>query len=376
MREAYDVLIFGSGVAGLMAAMKLGRIGLKVLLIEKDHLLASGSSTRNVGWLHSGAYHAGSIVDRGAAISVAKHCIYGYEQICRFFPEVILDNQPASHALLRDESRAEELTARWVEAGVTAKATSVADAQKHHTEACFSGISHVFETKDVSIDTRLFYRRLLNEANACGVRILLGTEIRSISDDRADIEIRNDNIRLTVTADIFIYATGHSTKDIFAQFFGIKLPLRRWKSHMLLTKRLSSRSLFHIDPAEAAIIHHDDISIVNHTNDATLSDTANFDVDEMAASELRAALGRLFPKWVDSNSRVVACIKSDLNYECDQPRSLGVDIQEPRRGHLFIVPGKMTETPYLADALVRLIHARIDDKSIALRPMDVFRSQN
>jgi L-2-hydroxyglutarate oxidase LhgO len=71
-----------------MLAKKLGYLGFSIVLVEQEEQFAGGASTRNEGWLHRGTYHANSIKDKNTAIQVARRCIYGYEQISKYAPEV------------------------------------------------------------------------------------------------------------------------------------------------------------------------------------------------------------------------------------------------------------------------------------------------
>ena len=55
-------------------------------------------------------------------------------------------------------------------------------------------------------------------------------------------------------------------------------------------------------------------------------------------------------------------------------RSLNIAISEPIPGHIVVLPGKMTEAPYLTDILTSYIHSKLDNTKIALRPCDKFLS--
>jgi L-2-hydroxyglutarate oxidase LhgO len=63
-----DVVIGGRGVTGLFLSQMLSDKGVRVALVEKSAKLATGPSTSNEGWLHSGAYHAAAILDRRVAV--------------------------------------------------------------------------------------------------------------------------------------------------------------------------------------------------------------------------------------------------------------------------------------------------------------------
>lgn len=54
MPETYDIIIIGGGIAGCMAARYLSRYQLKILLIEKQEDIGSGTSAANTALIHPG----------------------------------------------------------------------------------------------------------------------------------------------------------------------------------------------------------------------------------------------------------------------------------------------------------------------------------
>ena len=61
----FDILVIGAGVIGLAIAERLAASGNTVLLIEREARIGMGSSSRNTGCIHAGAYyHRGSLKAR------------------------------------------------------------------------------------------------------------------------------------------------------------------------------------------------------------------------------------------------------------------------------------------------------------------------
>ena len=50
IREAYDVIVVGGGIAGISAAVAAGRLGSRVLLIEKGILLGGLATVGLISW--------------------------------------------------------------------------------------------------------------------------------------------------------------------------------------------------------------------------------------------------------------------------------------------------------------------------------------
>ncbi len=82
MMRTYDVTIIGGGIVGLASAYNLLKENqhLKLLLLEKESLLAMHQTGRNSGVIHSGIYYKpGSLK--------AQNCITGYDMMLRFCEE-------------------------------------------------------------------------------------------------------------------------------------------------------------------------------------------------------------------------------------------------------------------------------------------------
>jgi len=364
----YDVVVCGGGVTGLMIASKLSTLGIKCALVERGKFLADGPSTRNEGWLHRGTYHAYSIKDRARAMRVAKRCIYGHEQVRQFAPEALEDLESNSYAVTTDNTNIDELISRWKEADVQFKEIQVRSLTAANPSLKFENFANAFLVGDVAINTRILYRKLLVSAKLNKTTIYVESELASIDGDIATLFQSGD--RIQIRSKLFIHATGYRISSGFGKLFGKSLPVRFWKSHLLVTGRFSADSVFFVDPNEAAAIHHGKKSITGMNEDATLVAQPDFYVTEQSRFKILTAASRLFRFDFSQPHEVVACIKVDFAENEAATRSLDISISEPIDNHLCVLPGKMTEAPYVSDRVAALVYNRLGDQSIALRPMD------
>ena len=368
----YDVVVIGAGIAGIMLTKKLAQLGFKICLIEKADTLASGPSTRNEGWLHRGTYHALSIPDRSTAIQVAKRNIYGYEQISRYAPEAIDDIGLPSYAVMRNPEGIREALSRWDEAGVYYRHLTRSQIGAKVPELKMSNSTEVFEVKDVGINTRILYRRLVSDAKRAGATIYKNSCIMFGNEDACTLCVEGQS-PIPLQARLFVHTVGYGLKRCFENHFGIPIQGRYWKSHLLVTHRLSEHSIFSVEPEEAALMNHQNYSIVGLNEDAFLCSEPNYEVVSSKVDIILESLHRLFASFVTPEYYPVACIKADVVVENSLARSLNVNIMEPRAGHICALPGKMTEAPYLTDALTQIVYEKLDDEEIAERPLDIWR---
>lgn len=365
-----SVTIIGAGVTGLMLAKKLSALGIDVILIEAGDKLANGASTRNEGWLHKGTYHATSIADRPTAIRVARRCIYGHEWVKHYCPEAIEDALTPSYALIRDASRAEEMVSRWDEAGVSYKQISIDGLIRIAPNVIPDPIYAVFEVKDTAMNPRLLYKRMLFECMANGTQIYPCSQITFKNEHTAYIHTRDDQ-SIQLHSDFYIYTAGYGIRDIFNTQFGIDIPMRYWKSHMLIVDRLAKVGVFYLDPHEAAMMNHDGYSVIGVNEDVIPCTELSFTPTPDKIAETLSALNRLFQFNPNTKYTPLACTKVDMAEKSDLARSLDISITKPFDNHWCVLPGKMTEAPHVADIVTRHLYGCIGDDHIALRPMDM-----
>ena len=74
MNRYYDVIVFGGGTAGVVAATQAGRAGAKVLLVEKTAMLGGTTTTGGVNF--PGLFHAwGQQVIAGIGWELVTRCV-------------------------------------------------------------------------------------------------------------------------------------------------------------------------------------------------------------------------------------------------------------------------------------------------------------
>ncbi|HUG71730.1 MAG TPA: FAD-dependent oxidoreductase [Pirellulaceae bacterium] len=368
-----DAVIVGAGVTGLILAMKLGRLGVKVVLLEIAAQLCSGPSTRNEGWLHNGTYHATSIDDREDAVQVARRCRYGHDQLLRFAPGAIEDIQRPAFALLKDESRAEEVMSRWDEAEVPYTPIDLQSVSRAVPNADLTAAPVAFQVWDKSIHTPMLYSQLHSECTRAGVQIITEAELTR-RDGHNVIEV-NGQAEAVVDARVVVYTAGYGLKSLLDDL-DIAIPIRFWKSHLLVLPRLSQYGLFYLDKGEAAMMNHDKCSIVGINDDAREVDKPDFNPDPEGISAVKTSLLSLFPKASLSDCLEIGCTKIDVldPMALNVDRSLNFAYGEPLKNHFWFVPGKMTEAPYITDVATQLLFSRIHgpDHIVAERPCDVW----
>lgn len=357
-----DVVVIGGGVAALFLAKKLTECGFSVAVVEKADYLVSGAGIKNEGWGHRGTYHAAAIPDRRIALQVAERAAEGYKQIMHFAPEVVEDPDTSAYALLKNGLMVDEVKSRWDEAGIPYREICHNCFNKIEPSVKTQDVASIFEVNDVSLNTRKLFEKLRDCAQEKGARFFTKTEICYFKDKTARLKGQIGSPDW-LQARLFVHASGFGMKEFFKSKLSIELPFRFWKSHLLDLPRVSKHGIFYLDKGEATLMHHGDWSIVGSNADQLSVAEPSFESVEEIAETVKQALHRLIEGVDLTKAFARACIKVDMKPEEDldlceggyaRPQ-LNAAYGKPISGHIWMLPGKMTEAPYLADLVIKEI---------------------
>ena len=101
----FDYLVIGAGAVGLASARRLNQLGKRGIIIEKNHDIGLGNSSRNSGVIHAGIYYEKDSLK-------AKLCLEGRDMLYDFCKKYnvdfhkngkfIIGTEPASEQRLMD----------------------------------------------------------------------------------------------------------------------------------------------------------------------------------------------------------------------------------------------------------------------------------
>lgn len=360
-----DITVVGGGVAGLWTAKELLERGHSVNVVEKSENLASGATTRNEGWLHAGTYHAVAIYDELDAERVTSRTVYGHDAIVDFVPESI--EHSTTYAFINTDELAETALRRWGRFNIQNREMPVRRFEDEGFD--IKRIGAAFEVKDKSVNSRVICSKLAQFVLENGGRIFTEAEFLPTGETTADMMIGDE--RHSLRSDAFVIAAGTGTKRIFEGMTGERFPMRYFKSHLLITPRITEDNYFYMDPLEAGIMSHGDASIIGVNREAMEVRDPNYDVIPVAEQVVYGALGNMLPRarqFALGSAAIlsVACAKADVSEGFTQANAdptvvlqdLNIKVFEPASNYICAIPGKMTEAPALARAAADYIEGR------------------
>ncbi len=370
-----DVVVFGSGVMGLLLAKKLGDLGQNVVVVEKTPTVAHEASIKNHGWLHRGSAHAVSIRDPDQAKSVVKKLIYGHEYIRSYSPECVEDPFEPIFVLTLDPETASRAVETWKDLEVFNREIS-----KEHFSELDSNIRRdldyfVFQTQDLRINNRILFQRLVTDIRERGGLVLTGSSYTR--DDFDQVRVSSSRKNLTINSEVFVYCTGNNIAEDYQKLTGQELNISFWKSHLLLVPQVGPYSVVSLDRNMPIIINHGELSVVNRAYDEAEFNRLDLTLEEEQVRLAYESLCYLYPaaSSLQDQLEAVACAKPTIRLEGQGRHSVSSQIFEPIQNHYFVLPGKMTEAPYVADEVIQHIYSKLDFEEITQRPVDRFDRQ-
>lgn len=174
----YDVLIVGAGIVGLATAMALNRRrpDLKIVVVDKEDVVAAHQTGNNSGVIHAGIYYApGSLK--------AKLSTEGMNSMIQFCEEHDLPYELCGKVIValtpEELPRLEELYHRGTANGVSGLKKISADEIKEH-EPHSAGIAGLWSPRTGIVDYKAVSRTYAEIVQAGGGEIRLNTRVTGI----------------------------------------------------------------------------------------------------------------------------------------------------------------------------------------------------
>ncbi len=302
---ASRAVIVGGGIAGLSIAARLGQAGWAVTLLEASQL-GFGASTRNQGWLYSGAWFA------LANPSLARQCYRSLKQTLFFCPECREPDQSGMlYLLAEDAGPSERWMNAWTEAGIPFEPLEARDVLKALPHWIPQKIQAAWRLPDRAIRTDQLLRRLANTAAERGVEIRTGSPVAGLLNTNGRVQGVITAAGEEVTGRLVILATGGEAALQSEAASGetsedSEYKLAYLKTHLMAVEPglcpqpfcvLDHQGFNHVPHASASIFGSNHWTITNRSQDVS--------VEPKEIERITGQLRRLLPTWDFSKAETV-----------------------------------------------------------------------
>jgi L-2-hydroxyglutarate oxidase LhgO len=218
--ESVDCIVVGAGVIGLAAARALAARGLEVVVLEREDVPGSGTSSRNSEVIHAGIYYApGSLK--------ARLCVSGREQLYRYCRERDVAHRNCGKLIVATDEAETGALGKYVE---TARRNGVANlrplapAEVAELEPEVRCAAALWSPSTGIVDSHEFMQALLADLEgmggvlACRAHVLGGR----LGRDGHRIEVSQDGASIEFAARFLVNAAGLGAQELAARLQGLE----------------------------------------------------------------------------------------------------------------------------------------------------------
>lgn len=361
----HTVLVVGDGIAGHLIAIALQEQGYPTTLVGPT-AGATGATLRNEGWLHHGTYHSISQTTDAAATAVASRCLQGSQRIRVDYPAAMERGAGTAIALVHESLDEAFVLDRWDLCGIQRRPLTPAQTSALLPELRLDAVTTAFSVADQPIHTGRLLALARRRFAALGGTFRHGRVV-SVDDG---VEVRHAGERAVLRPWLTVWATGFSGFELVAPLLPPDTHARYWRSHLLLSERITDRSWFELQAGGLGLMDHRTHAVLGLNEDVERVPPPTGAPHPPAASiaeAFRSGVERLFGADLPASSQVVSCTKIDVVSSTAAARDLNVNAAFVRPDLLLALPGKMTEAPVLAADVLALVLESADLDGIPSR---------
>ncbi|HEX6986359.1 MAG TPA: FAD-dependent oxidoreductase [Planctomycetaceae bacterium] len=371
VRSSSRVLVVGGGVAGLAVAVRLAQSGRAVTVFERSKL-GAGASTRNQGWLHSGAAFA---VDQPG---IARLCYDSLRETLRFCPGCVEPGHDGAVFLLSDDGADPDRWLRaWSELGIPHRPFPPGQLRERVPRLAPSAARHAFLLPDRSVRVDLLLRHLAAAAEQAGAEVRPATEAVRLLRNRNTVYGVVTGLGEEVTGRLVVLAVNTRSATLLPEFVA-RTDGEESTGHSLVALKAH---LIAVEPALTAwpicLPEADGFNHLPHPPRSVFGTSrwlpAESPADERPVEEefewIRRHVARLFPASRGETREAAAWAGTTMQaippgHELPKAISWPTVIDhsrepEPVHGVLSVFPGRATLWARLAEEALRVVSAKL-----------------
>lgn len=293
--NAERIVIVGGGFAGLSAAARLAEEGLPVTVLEASKL-GFAASTRNQGWLYSGAWFAPTHP------KLANQCYESLQQTVAFCPECIEQGIGEMIYFSRQSDSFDTWARAWDEAGIPYRRMLEGELTWNLPGMNRNELAWAVRLPDRSFRPDVLLSRLASTARNAGAEIRPDTFAASLLiEDRQAYGVAvgaNEEIR----AGLVILAAGASSQHGFSQLYEpcagrqSDYQLVRLKTHLkAIRPAIAAEPFCLVDEPGLNHLPHSGTSVFGTGRWEVIPGTASNEIDPAEIGIIEEQLRQLFP---------------------------------------------------------------------------------
>ncbi|MDH3665735.1 MAG: NAD(P)/FAD-dependent oxidoreductase [Paracoccaceae bacterium] len=361
--------MIGAGVVGLAIARALARSGREVVILERESLIGSGTSSRNSEVIHAGIYYpAGSLK--------ARFCVQGKRALYDYCASHHIPHRNCGKLIV---AAADEEAARLDGIAEKAAANGVGDLRRisgdeaREMEPELACVAALVSPSTGIIDSHAFMLSLLGEAEEAGAMLALETPVERISPEDGGYRVETGGAEpMAFLARELLNSAGHGAPSL-ALFNAPKQYFARGNYFTLSGKAPFSRLIYPV-PVHAGLGVHSSVDLQGKTKfgpDVEWIEREDYSLDPARGASFYEAIRRYWPGLADGalapdytgvRPKISGPGEPAADFRVDGPETHGL------AGHVALYgiesPG-LTSSLAIAEHVTGLLEARAAERRTA-----------
>ncbi len=300
MTDKVDVIIIGAGVIGLAIAARLAAAGREAIIVEKETLIGSHTSSRNSEVIHAGIYYPpGSLK--------ARLCLEGRDKLYEYCRTRNIDHRQCGKLIVATNA-AEQLKLETIKRN--AEACGVNDleyldaATTHRREPELTAISALWSPLTGILDSHTLMHSLLGDAENAGATLALDCKFSGARSAGDDVRVTiGEEHPYELDANLVINCAGLDAPEIARKFIGLHpvyIPDAGYArgTYFVLAGKSPFQHLIYPIPVSGGLGVHVTLDLAGRARfgpDVEWIDTIDYKANESAEDSFRAAISRYWP---------------------------------------------------------------------------------
>ena len=304
-----EAVVVGAGVIGLAIARALALRGVQVLLLEKEGVIGSGTSSRNSEVIHAGLYYEPESLK-------ARLCVRGRDSLYRYCDERRVPHRRCGKLVVATDASEEGYLGHLLQRAVTngvEEIELIGHERLRSLEPQICGTSALLSPCSGIVDSAALMHSYEADAEAAGTTIVLHTPVLAAFVAGRTIQLRTGGIESTeLEADLVVNAAGLDAWDFSACLSGLAcatIPpkfLAKGNYFSLAGTRVPFRHLVYPVPEPGGLGIHLTLDLAGQARfgpDVEWVDRIDYAVDPDRGRRFYAAIRRYWPGLSDGALR-------------------------------------------------------------------------
>ena len=226
MSKVFDTAIIGGGIFGCLCAIKLSKLGKKVILLEQKESLMNGASSNNTNRLHLGYHYPRDL-------NTAQQCKKGFELFFKEYSECLLKNVSNLYCISNKGSKVNAHQYQEFCKSAQLPFIKISDSQ---FPVKINNVECVIKTQELIYDCKEIKKNIINKLIKHNVNYLTNSKVLNLKELDDKFKISTNNMDFFSKS---IINSTYSNYNIFHDDLGIQkkiyqyeltvVPIIRWR---------------------------------------------------------------------------------------------------------------------------------------------------